>query len=100
MARNEFINTPLQLRKRRKSSIPFQLVEFLRNNDLSQINPLTSTKNSLKGKISSKKNLFINAIKNRIPEVSEISSSQKREEKFKKEKNKKEKIKNEKKKKR
>ena len=57
MARKEFVNipTPRHLRKRRKSSIPLILVEFLKNNDINQIKQESSIKNSFKGEFSSKK---------------------------------------------
>ena len=95
MAKIEFANTPIHLRKRRKSSIPLQLVEFLRNKELNQIKPESSAKKSFKGEFSNKKIISKNVNKKKIPDLS-VSSSQKKEEKFKKDKNKKDKDKKDK----
>lgn len=84
--RKEFNKSPL------KSSIPIQLIEFIKNHNLNQITPEAAQKNSYKEDSSPKKYSLNNMTNNNIPEVSEKSSDNK------KEKNKKEKKKKSKKK--
>jgi len=91
-ARRELNSSPLKFRKRRKSSIPLQLVEFI-----NQIKPDSASKQSYKGEYTNKNHLR-KMINKSIPEESENSSiienknNNKKEKKEKKEK----KIKNEK----
>lgn len=73
IARKEFAKTP-KYKKRRKSSIPLQLVEFIKNNELNQ-NKNESTKNSYRIDFSGKKNYLRDIINSSIPEESENSSN-------------------------
>ena len=82
-ARNEFINSPLKYKKRRKSSIPLQLREFIKNNGFNQINTDASTKNCKKVELSGKKFYVKNIINSSIPEESENSSNNKKDQKTK-----------------
>ena len=73
IARKEFAKTP-KYKKRRKSSIPLQLGEFIKNNELNQ-NKGESTKNSYRIDFSGKKNYLRDIINSSIPEESENSSN-------------------------
>lgn len=79
--RNEFTNSPLKNRKRRKSSIPLQLRELIKNNCFNQISTEGSTKNSKKGELSGKKRYVKDIINTSIPEESENSSNNKEDKK-------------------
>lgn len=67
-ARRELNSSPLKLGKRRKSSIPLQLVEFI-----NQMKPESASKKSYKGDCSNKNHLR-KMINTSIPEESENSS--------------------------
>ena len=99
-AKKDLDKTPNKNKERRKSSIPLQLREIIKNNGLNRIIPDSSTKNSYKGD-SAKKNYLRDIINSSIPEVSEKSSNNKDEKnikvkipkKHKKDKKEKEKVK-------
>ena len=73
--RNEISKSPLKYRKRRKSSIPLQITEFIKKNGFHQINCEAFNKDSYKGDYSGKKVNIKNIINTSIPEVSENSSN-------------------------
>ena len=99
LTRNELNQSPTFMKRRRKSSIPLQLKEMLRNNCLNQITQDPSTKKSYKGEHTTSKYYLNNMINNSIPEVSEISSNNNKDEKIKEEKKQKKKKKKKKEKK-
>lgn len=82
-ARKQLTKSPLKYKRRRKSSIPLQLKEFITNNKINQITPESSTKKSYKGRYSCKKNYVKDIINTSIPEESENSSNHK-DDKYKK----------------
>ena len=83
LARKQLKKSPIQYRKRRKSSIPLKLRQFITNNNINKIDPKLSCKNNFQGEISSKNEQKEDIINTNIPEVSENSSNIKEERKTK-----------------
>ena len=81
--RQELKKLPIKYSRRRKSSIPLQLKEFITGNGLNHLNNENSPKKSHIDNYSSKKHFFYN-LNNNIPEESEsaISSVNKNNKKY------------------
>ncbi len=94
LARKHLKKSPIQYKKRRKSSIPLKFREFISSNSLNKIMPKFSGKHHYTGEISSKDNKKLNIINTNIPEVSENSSNIKETIKIKNDKNSKKKENN------